>query len=712
MKRILSLLLVVVMLFCLTACENKRNSNPTGENEPETTVPTVYMVTFDSLGGEAVETQKVEAGHAATKPVDPTKEGFSFVEWQLGGYAYDFNTAISEDITLTAYYTLNEESKTISVDFNADNGSAIQTVQIAKGTAVTEPSVPQKVGYSFVGWYNVESVFNFKTLLEEDTVLIAKWKVNPVTSTEPTNKTTTTPTTPDTTTENPITETTPTNPQDPTTGTASQSIKFSDVQGKWYAEGTDDVILEFSLGSDDTWVYLNSTNFDYHTGKIEMHVGYGGGEYYNDNGYFTTSDIVLDSSSKLTYTKSNNTITFYRQKDYPTAKEWPHEILLREINGYYWYLEGYKYTYLYPTVIPWYDHKALQWESKNIHITDNSLVAYENFDKAAYREVDSSASSDTHNTLMVNPIEYADSLINDYGMKVSGNKLYMTIGGIQYTFTRSSQKKIVDVVLDVGVTDLVVNEGEWITINLKVSPWWQFYRFDSSSTGAVQGYSNGVVTEDGAVTFNFMASVAGNGTITIKETQYGIQKTINVTVQATPVSGVSLNKTAIELSKGQTETLVASVAPDNASDSEVYWSTADSSIATVSSSGVVTANGHGTTTITATTRDGNFTASCQVTVKQSPLTVDASIGLSTRFTSSGMTQGVSVTIEANGGSEIYVAYSIKLYYEGEYVGEVSSEEMFASPFKNGTYTAEVYVKDSDGNEASKTETTTISVSTS
>ena len=709
MKKTYSLLLALLLL--ITAVLAGCQTTPTSETEPEATAPAIYVVSFDSVGGTAIDAQQVEAGQTATKPADPKKEGFTFVEWQLGGYTYDFSAAVSANITLTAYYTLNEGIETISVAFNADNGSAIQAVQIAKGTAVTEPPVPQKAGYSFEGWYNGETPFDFNAVLEENTVLIAKWKVDPTAPTEPTNKPTT-PSNPGTTTDDPTTGTTPTNPQDPTTGTTSQRIKFSDVQGKWYAEGTDDVILEFSLESGSTWVYLNSTNFDYLSGKIEMHAGRGGGEYYNDDGYFTTSDIVLVSSSKLTYTKNNNTITFYRQKDYPTAKEWAHETLLREIDGYYWYLDGYKYTYLHPTVIPWYDHKALQWESENIHITRNSLVAYENFDKAAYREADNGASSDTHNTLMVNPIEYADSLIDDFGMKVSGNKLYMTIGGKQYTFTRSSQKKTIDVVLDVGSTDLVVSEGEWITINLKVSPWWQFYRFDSSATGAVQGYSNGDVTEDGTVTFNFMASDTGKGTITIKETQYGIQKTINVTVQATPVSGISLNKTAVELSKGQTETLVASVTPDNASDRKVYWSTADSSIATVSSSGVVTAKGHGTTTITATTRDGSFTATCQVTVKQSPLTVDASIGLTTQFTSSGMAQGVSVTIKASGGSESYVAYSIKLYYEGEYVGEVSSKEMFASPFKNGTYTAEIYVKDSDGNEASKTVTTTISVSTS
>ena len=82
------------------------------------------------------------------------------------------------------------------------------------------------------------------------------------------------------------------------------------------------------------------------------------------------------------------------------------------------------------------------------------------------------------------------------------------------------------------------------------------------------------------------------------------------------VTGVSLNKNAISLEVGATETLVATVTPNDASDQSVTWTSGDDSVATVSH-GTVTATGSGNTTITVTTNDGGFTATCTVTVTSS-----------------------------------------------------------------------------------------------
>lgn len=81
------------------------------------------------------------------------------------------------------------------------------------------------------------------------------------------------------------------------------------------------------------------------------------------------------------------------------------------------------------------------------------------------------------------------------------------------------------------------------------------------------------------------------------------------------VTGVSLNKSALTLNVGANETLVATIAPENATDKAIAWSTSDGTKATVSDQGVVTAVAEGTATITATTHDGSFTASCVVTVE-------------------------------------------------------------------------------------------------
>jgi len=81
-----------------------------------------------------------------------------------------------------------------------------------------------------------------------------------------------------------------------------------------------------------------------------------------------------------------------------------------------------------------------------------------------------------------------------------------------------------------------------------------------------------------------------------------------------PVTGVALNKTAASITIGNAETLIATVSPTNATNKAVTWASSQSSVATVDSSGKVTAISAGTTTISATTTDGGKIASCVVTV--------------------------------------------------------------------------------------------------
>ena len=81
-----------------------------------------------------------------------------------------------------------------------------------------------------------------------------------------------------------------------------------------------------------------------------------------------------------------------------------------------------------------------------------------------------------------------------------------------------------------------------------------------------------------------------------------------------PVTGVQLNKNALSLKTGESETLVATVDPSNASNGKVTWKSDDESIATVDNNGNVTAVNEGTTTITVTTEDGGFKATCTVSV--------------------------------------------------------------------------------------------------
>ncbi len=93
----------------------------------------------------------------------------------------------------------------------------------------------------------------------------------------------------------------------------------------------------------------------------------------------------------------------------------------------------------------------------------------------------------------------------------------------------------------------------------------------------------------------------------------GVSAYCTVTV-IEPVTGISLNKTTAALEVNQSLNLSASITPSNASNKNIIWSSSKSSVASVSSTGLVTAKGAGTAIITATTEDGGYDVTCTVTV--------------------------------------------------------------------------------------------------
>ena len=85
------------------------------------------------------------------------------------------------------------------------------------------------------------------------------------------------------------------------------------------------------------------------------------------------------------------------------------------------------------------------------------------------------------------------------------------------------------------------------------------------------------------------------------------------------VTGVELDKTTLSLVEGTTGSLTATVAPENATDTTVTWASDNPSVAAVDQSGKITAVSEGTATITVTTTDGGFSATCTVTVTKAPV---------------------------------------------------------------------------------------------
>ncbi|MBO4547994.1 MAG: Ig domain-containing protein [Abditibacteriota bacterium] len=168
----------------------------------------------------------------------------------------------------------------------------------------------------------------------------------------------------------------------------------------------------------------------------------------------------------------------------------------------------------------------------------------------------------------------------------------------------------------IAVTGVALNKtkatlyaGATVTLKATVTP---SDATDKSVTW--QSYDKTVATVDanGKVT----GIAPGATTIRVKTKDGGFTAKCKVTVNEplVPVTGVTLNKTKVTLVMWETVTLKATVSPSDAANKKVTWQSYDAGIATVDSSGKVTAVSPGATTIRVKTKDGGFTAKCQVTV--------------------------------------------------------------------------------------------------
>ena len=123
-----------------------------------------YTVSFENAD---VDDLTVEHGKKAEKPADPTKTGYTFLGWFVGETEFDFDTAITADVTLTAKWQI----KKYTVSFDGEG------VTVEHGASVTKPADPTKTGYTFLGWYNGETKFDFATAITSDLALTSKWDV-------------------------------------------------------------------------------------------------------------------------------------------------------------------------------------------------------------------------------------------------------------------------------------------------------------------------------------------------------------------------------------------------------------------------------------------------------------------------------------------------------------------------------------------------------
>ena len=153
---------------------------------------------------------------------------------------------------------------------------------------------------------------------------------------------------------------------------------------------------------------------------------------------------------------------------------------------------------------------------------------------------------------------------------------------------------------------------------------------------------------------------------------------------AVNVTGVTVDPTEWEMEVGETKELTATVAPAEATNKAITWSSDKESVATVDEDGVVTAVAAGTANITVTTTDGSKTATCAITVNPAPA-VALTLDFSTNILGLGVGSSNKATASAGftyGGYTYTLAAADGYYYNtggGGYVMIGKSGSTFTFP---------------------------------
>ena len=268
------------------------------------------------------------------------------------------------------------------------------------------------------------------------------------------------------------------------------------------------------------------------------------------------------------------------------------------------------------------DSNASNYSESSIFDTDNALTVVANFSNGTTTSLTKGSLSNNYSYVIKNSINQVISSSSSFGS--AGNYTlivsYKSYIPVHINLTVSEDAVAISSIEAILVEDqFTTSDTLTLTDNLLVDI---FYSDSSSASNleyadlAAYGLSFSLITP-GGVDYNIanVFGTAGNWTLKVYDsTNPSVYCNIAITVVAVNVSGVSIDQGTLSLEVGQNATLVANVTPTDATNKNVNWTSTAPSVASVTNSGLVTALAAGSTTITASTADGGYQASCNVTV--------------------------------------------------------------------------------------------------
>ncbi|MGN0807409.1 MAG: Ig-like domain-containing protein [Candidatus Coproplasma sp.] len=226
-----------------------------------------------------------------------------------------------------------------------------------------------------------------------------------------------------------------------------------------------------------------------------------------------------------------------------------------------------------------------------------------------------------------------DSSLNENGVTISGNYKSITVTCNGKSFSPLKMESSTSVTFTLSGTFTmklyIVADAGGSGAGLKIKVNGTSYTADSEGIVTVENATGDIsITKDSTCNLCCIALTSTGGS--------------SETPSDVAVTGVSLNKDSTTIEIGSSETLTATVAPSNATNTAVTWTSSNTSVATVVD-GVVTAVTAGEAIITVTTADGSYTATCTVTVPENA-------GATETATITGVTASASTTSGVVGDS--------------------------------------------------------------
>ena len=255
------------------------------------------------------------------------------------------------------------------------------------------------------------------------------------------------------------------------------------------------------------------------------------------------------------------------------------------------------------------------------------------------------------------------------------------------TVIDSSIVSVTGVKLSATVAELTIGNSKQLTAAISpTNATNKGVTWSSSNTNVASVSSSGVVVAKGE----------GTATITVKTDDGGYTAACTIRVSkpspsVVAVTGVKLSAIGIELPVGGSKRLSATITPSNATNKGVTWSSDNASVAAVNASGLITAKGEGTATVTVRTDDGGYTATCKITVV--PVTAPEKVEISVSADSLKYKETTRVNV-----SELPVGYTVQYSSSDESIAKVDSNGNIKAVGK-GTATITVKVIDPNGNVA-------------